>query len=85
MTDTLRGSFTRTLSVGVSRNCKSTFTFDSNGFCTVVDYAFLEPRVLESFFGGNPFVGVINKDLLQKIEKELIESTCAGMARNDIL
>ena len=62
-----------------------TCTSNTDGFGTVVDDTLLEPGMLESFLRGNTFVGIINEDLLEKVEEELIELTCVGMTGNDIL
>jgi hypothetical protein len=43
---------------------------------------FLEPRVLESLFGGDAVCGVVNKDLAEEIEEEAAEGV---VRRDDVL
>lgn len=54
-----------------------------HGFSTIVRRSyFLEPRVLESLFGGDAVCGVVNKDLAEEIEEEAAEGV---VRRDDVL
>lgn len=39
----------------------------------VIDCALFEPRMLERLLGCQSLLGVIDKDLLQQVEKEFVE------------
>jgi hypothetical protein len=42
---------------------------DSVCFGTVVNEAFLEPGVLQGLFGSDSLLGVVDKDLLEKVQE----------------
>lgn len=51
---------------------------DPVSFGAVIDEAFFEPRVLQCLLGGDAALGVINEDLLQKIQELAVERGVDG-------
>lgn len=41
--------------------------------CAVVHERLLEPRVLERFFGGDAFLGVVDEDAAEEVEELAVE------------
>lgn len=65
---------------------------DPVGLGAIVDDAFLEPRMLQRFLGGDALLGVVDKDLSQQVEElpveggvdgnELLQYKCPGQSRS---